>query len=84
MWAGEKSLMTYLKHKTNQLVLEVTHRDYDSKLLLTIASNQHIENGKDFSELRKMFYKNDFDTRTGDEIIADTFRKHGLKIGGSK
>ena len=77
----KESVIRLLKHKANKLVLDISKSDYDSKLLLTIASNCHIENGKDFSELRREVFGNRIrDERTGDEIIQDTFKKRNIRI----
>jgi len=78
---SDKELIYYLNHKINQLILDTSYRDYEGKILLTMASNCHIENGKDFSDIRKMLFgKIKIDMRSGEEIISDTFKKHGLKI----
>jgi hypothetical protein len=74
-------IVCLLRHRALQRIIDETYQDYLAKINLTMAENCHIESGKDFSEVRETIYNPTIiDNRTGDEVIEDTFRKHGLKI----
>lgn len=86
--AGAKEFWTprmiacYVRHKSLDGITDEIYDDYVAKILLTLASESHIENGKDFSDVRKDILNPErIDGRSGDQIIEDTFRKHGLKLG---
>jgi hypothetical protein len=76
-------LTCFLKSKTIDSITDEIYKDYMAKLSLTMASDSHIENGREFSEVRKdILNPSRIDDRSAKQIIDDTFRKHGLKLGG--
>jgi hypothetical protein len=70
-------------HKATQRMVDETYQDYMAKIALTMASNCHIENGRDFSDIRKEAYNLSSaksDSRSAEDIIADTLKKHKMTL----
>lgn len=71
----------YIRHKVNESLEKMVHEDYIAKLLFTLASGQVISQGREYHEVRESIYKPILiDTRSADDVIADTLKKHGLRL----
>lgn len=81
-----KAVVKFLDYRFKQTDEEVLFKTIIAEYLATIGVGKTTSERISFSEERNKIYgiKSKKDERSAEEIIKDTFKKHGIKIKGKE
>ena len=80
-----KAVVKYIDYRLKRDTEQSLFECWLSENIVTIASGYKLKERVSYTETRnEIWQKKTQDTRTAKEIIADTLKKHGIKIKGSK